>query len=207
MGGSALVLYGADDLENRAQAHSLLAMAAEEHWGLSPLPELVRSPMGKPAFFPPQGREFNLSHSGKLALCVLDEAPVGVDIQVVKAWRPTLPGRVCSAGELEWLERQEELWPSFTALWAMKESRAKQDGRGLRGSIPSISVPLPQRDKALYFHQGLWFRLYFGSGWAACVCAQTPPPHRILWRRVSRPGLAAPGSPAPFRKDEAVLDL
>ena len=33
-----MILYGADGLTRRAQAHRLLALAAAEHWGLSPLP-------------------------------------------------------------------------------------------------------------------------------------------------------------------------
>ena len=206
-GGSALVVYGADDLETRSQAYGLLSLAAEEHWGLSPLPELVRSPLGKPSFSPARGREFNLSHSGRLALCALDEAPVGVDIQVVKSWRPSLPGRVCSPEELAWLEGREDFWPSFTALWALKESRAKQSGQGLRGAISAISVPIPQGGDGLFSHQGLWFRLWTGPDWAGAVCALNPPPQAIQWRRV---GPSAPDFSAkehPHRKDRVSHDL
>lgn len=175
-------LYGTDNLEHRSQAYDLLAFAASDAWGLSPLPALVRSPTGKPAFAPDQGREFNLSHSGKLALCVLDTSPVGVDIQMIKTWRPSLPRRVCSEEELDWLERQDDFWQGFTSLWTLKESRCKQSGTGLRGAISSISVPLPRKGQSLYDHDGLWFRLYFGAGWVGAVCAQTPPPEQIIWQ-------------------------
>ena len=33
-----MILYGAEGLTARDQAHRLLALAAAEHWGLSPLP-------------------------------------------------------------------------------------------------------------------------------------------------------------------------
>lgn len=181
-----MVLYGTDSLETRAQAYDLLAIAAKEHWGLSPLPQLVRAPLGKPAFASGQGLEFNLSHSGPLALCALDHTPVGVDIQLVKSWRPSLPRRVCSPEQLEWLEQQEDVWRGFTALWAMKESRAKQSGQGLRGSIAAISVPLPRPDETLYAHQGLWFRLYFGPDWVGSACGTTPPPEQIHWRTLTQ---------------------
>ena len=178
-----MVLYAADDLEHRSQAYNLLAIAAQEYWGLAPLPELVRSPTGKPAFPSAPGREFNLSHSGSFAFCALDHSPVGVDIQMVKSWRPTLPSRVCSPEELTWLDHQENLWQAFTTLWALKES--------LRGSIPAISVPLPQDRQALYFYQGLWFHLYFGTGWVGSLCALSPPPDQILWRSISHTALSS----------------
>lgn len=181
-----MVLYGTDSLETRAQAYDLLAIAAKEHWGLSPLPQLVRAPLGKPAFASGQGLEFNLSHSGPLALCALDHDPVGVDIQLVKSWRPSLPRRVCSLEQLEWLEQQEDVWRGFTALWAMKESRAKQSGQGLRGSIAAISVPLPRPDETLYAHQGLWFRLYFGPDWVGSACGTAHPPEQIHWRTLTQ---------------------
>lgn len=177
-----LVIYGARGLTGRAQARELLAMAAEEHWGLSPLPETARAPGGKPYFPGKPELQFNLSHSGALALCALDSRPVGVDIQVVKEWRPSLPRRVCTREELLWLERQPEFWPGFTRLWALKEARAKAAGRGLAGPVRDIRVPLP-REGAVRL-DGLWFGGYQGPGWAAAVCGLCPPPEEILWREL-----------------------
>ena len=99
-----MVIYGARDLTARSQARDLLAQAAAAEWGLSPLPDIARHPGGKPYFPDHPSLHFNLSHSGGLALCALDAAPVGVDIQVVKTLRPALPRRVCSPEELAWLE-------------------------------------------------------------------------------------------------------
>lgn len=83
-----MILYGAEGLTARDQAHRLLALAAAEHWGLSPLPALDRAEHGKPFFPGLPERQFNLSHSGPLALCALDRRPVGVDIQTVGPHRP-----------------------------------------------------------------------------------------------------------------------
>ena len=44
-------IYGMQDLTQRQQAYQLLAAAAQEEWGLSPLPEIRREAGGKP-FFP-----------------------------------------------------------------------------------------------------------------------------------------------------------
>ena len=173
-----MVIYGAEGLESRAQAWDLLALAAAEYWGLSPLPETARAPGGKPYFPGKPELRFNLSHSGALALCALDSRPVGVDIQVVKQWRPTLPRRVCTREELAWLEGQPRFWPAFTRLWALKEARAKAGGRGLTRPIREIRVPLPGAGAARL--DGLWFGCYQGPGWAAAVCGHSEPPEKIF---------------------------
>ena len=182
-----MVVYGADGLTSRAQARDLLALAAAEHWGLMPLPELVCTPHGKPYFPQKANCQFNLSHSGSLALCALDKSPVGVDIQVVKRWRSALPARVCSQRELDWLSRQNDHWSAFTTLWAMKESWVKYTGQGLTIPISSVCVPIPGKDSLLRWGK-LWFRLYAGYGWRAAVCGTCPPPPRILWHSLLQEG-------------------
>ena len=183
-----MVVYGAAGPDSRKLARELLALAAAERWGLSPLPALARSEHGKPYFPDRPDCRFNWSHSGPLALCALGETPVGADVQVVKVWRPGLPARVCGPEELAWLEGQPDRWAAFTALWALKESRAKYTGRGLTVPIRSISVPLPRPGTTLLSREGLWFRLYAGPDWRAAVCADSPPPPSILWRELPPKG-------------------
>lgn len=173
-----MVVYGANGLTARSQARELLALAVREVWGLSPLPRIDRREGGKPFFLELEELYFNLSHSGNLALCALDTAPVGADIQIVKEWRPSLPRRVCSPDELAWLEGQPEFWPAFTRLWALKEARAKESGQGLSRPIRDIRVPLPKEGAVLF--DGLWFRSWSGPGWAAAVCGHTEPPEHFL---------------------------
>ena len=175
-------VYAAGGLRGKEQAYDLLALAARERWGWETLPQLARLPGGKPYFPAFLERNFNLTHSGALALCALDDAPVGVDIQVVKQWRPGLPARTCSQRELAWLEAQGGNWEAFTLLWTMKEAWAKQDGSGLTRPIREISVPLPEAGERLLPWEGLWFRLWTGPEWAAAVCGLTPPPEDIRWR-------------------------
>ena len=176
-----MVIYGARGLTARSQARDLLAQAAAAEWGLFPLPDIARHPGGKPYLPDHPSLHFNLSHSGGLALCALDAAPVGVDIQVVKPLRPALPRRVCSPEELAWLEAQPDLWSSFALLWSLKESRVKESGQGLTVSIPSIRVPLPSEAPTQL--DGLWFRTFTGPGWAAAVCGHSQPPQEIIWAK------------------------
>lgn len=176
-----MVLYGTKELKARGQAYDLLARAAAEHWGLSALPEIQRGKHGKPAFAGEESRHFNLSHSGSLALCALDGAPVGVDIQVVKEWRPGLPKKVCSPEELAWLEAGEDRWARFAQLWALKECRVKYSGEGLTRSIAGIRVPLPEEGREVLALDGLYWRTYRGEGWRGALCGENPPPETIKW--------------------------
>ena len=185
-----MVLYGTQNLEQDRQAYELLTIAVGEHWGFSALPAIEREQNGKP-FFPGSADHcFNLSHSGTLALCGLDTLPIGVDVQIVKAWRPRLPARVCCQAELDWMERQPSRELAFVTLWALKEAKVKQSGLGLRTDIREIRVPLPSDWSRPVSLDGLWFRVIPGESWAAAVCGLTQPPAEIRWKRLSSPPLS-----------------
>ena len=85
---------------------------------------------------------FNVSHSGGLALCGAGEAPLGVDVEVLRPRRPGLARYVCSEAESAWLERQGGDWGAFYTLWTLKEARVKCTGEGLRRPPRDIAVPL-----------------------------------------------------------------
>ncbi|MBR5529278.1 MAG: 4'-phosphopantetheinyl transferase superfamily protein [Oscillospiraceae bacterium] len=177
-----MFLFATDNLTQRQQAKTLLAYTAAQAWNFPSLPEIGIHSGGKPHFLRNPDHHFNLSHSGSYALCAAAELPVGVDIQIIKtSWRDSLPRRVCSPEQLHWLEQQPCRRHAFTQLWCMKESRVKWDGSGLTHSIPDISVPLPQAEENLYFWDGLWFRLFSGPDWEACVCSTEAPPDTIHW--------------------------
>ena len=177
-----MVVYTACGLTRRTQVYNLLALAVKEQFGLSPLPPVDREERGKPFFPGHPALRFNLSHSGGLALCALDDLPVGADLQIVKAsWRPGLMDRICSPAEREWLAARGDRWADFALLWAMKESRVKQTGEGLTRAIRGIAVPLPEAGETLCPLGPLWFGLYGGEGWRAAVCGLTPPPKEITW--------------------------
>ena len=174
-------LYGSKTLSCRSQVYQLLEQSSTEHWGITHLPPVSRDQRGKPFFPSLPHHHFNLSHSGTLALCALNDSPVGVDIQIVKEWRPSLPAQTCSPEELDWLGTDENFWSRFTLLWTLKEARVKQSGTGLTRPISKIKVPLPCKNKDLYLLDGLWFRTYYGKDWQASVCSLCPPPDEITW--------------------------
>jgi len=170
-----LELFYCREITDRAQAYSLLALAAERRWGLSALPALARTPHGKP-FFPdcPQFR-FNLSHSGHIAVCALDERPVGVDVERLRPHHPNLPQRICSPEQLEWLRLQPDPARALCRLWTRKESRVKYHGTGLTVPIRSIGVPLSDPTPTGVEYEGLTFFTLDMSDCSLCVCGHTSP--------------------------------
>lgn len=174
-------VYVQGGLENREQAHVMLERAVEDAWGLSPLPCVVREAGGKQRFRDVPDRHFNLSHSADHALCALDDAPVGADIQLIRRdLRQALPARVCSPEELDWLKGQGDYWAAFAQLWCLKEARVKFTGAGIGAGLRTTAVPLPEKGPGLYRLDDLWFRLYDLPGFACAVCGKNPPPEEMI---------------------------
>lgn len=116
---------------------------------------------------------FNVSHSGGLALCGAGEAPLGVDVEVLRPRRPGLARYVCSEAESAWLEWQGGDWGAFYTLWTLKEARVKCTGEGLRRPPWDIAVPLLRPGETGEL-DGLVFSAFSGETWRAAACCPTP---------------------------------
>lgn len=98
---------------------------------------------GKPRIRGLEGVEFNLSHSGRYAACILGDSPVGVDVQVIRdggkiAERRFLPE------EQEAMTRSSDPTETFCRIWTAKEAYLKMLGTGLRRSLASFQVDLEE---------------------------------------------------------------
>lgn len=166
-------LYLSEKLTQRADAYALLAHAVRHSWGLEQLPRIARGKQGKP-FFPDFPKyHFNLSHSGRFALCALDSLPVGVDMEVFHPHHPRLQERICSHEQLAWLEQQPDRQEALLHLWTLKESRVKYTGLGLTVPLRTIAVPLS--DSACSELDGLLFHTFSCGDWCAALCGHTAP--------------------------------
>ena len=104
---------------------------------------------GKPGLACPTGLEFNLSHSGGLALIALAEVPVGVDVEQVRARRTDLAAIAARALDPDTAaaiaaaepERRPAL---FFPAWVRLEARLKCGGAGLGG--PPAAGPVAVAD-------------------------------------------------------------
>ncbi len=89
---------------------------------------------------------FNISHSGRWVVCAVDYTPVGIDVELMKPVSLEVARRFFSKDEYEALLREPEIRQQeyFFALWTMKESFIKADGRGLSLSLDQFTVDVTQ---------------------------------------------------------------
>ena len=161
-------LYGLRGVDGKKLAWPLLELAAGEFWGWTALPPVERSPRGKPLFAGLERRWFSLSHSGGIALCALSDAPVGVDVELVRPRRANLPAYALSPAEQAGFDGS---WEEFYRLWTLKESWCKLGDTPL---YPPRAVPTPPPCP---------HRSYAGADWRAAVCCADTPPEAIRWFR------------------------
>ena len=175
--GCAIVFIFAEPLLvlwlGEGDAYALLGELLRAEYGLGVLPAMARGADGKPYFPGEPELHFNVSHSGGLALCGAGEAPLGVDVEVLRPRRPGLARYVCSEAESAWLERQGGDWGAFYTLWTLKEARVKCTGEGLRRPPRDIAVPLLRPGETGEL-DGLAFSAFFGETWRAAACCPTP---------------------------------
>ena len=99
-----------------ATVYSLLEFAFIREFG-GAMPEIVRTPNGKPFFQKRPEIHFSLSHAKTHVFCVLSSHPVGADIESPRHISDRAVRFFCSTAELSFFTPLE--------LWVLKESYVK----------------------------------------------------------------------------------
>lgn len=142
---------------------------------------LVENQWKKPII---QGHDvhFNLTHSGKWVMCIIDIYESGIDVEKVKRVDFGIVPRFFSLREQEFFNRcttDEQRLNCFSTLWVLKESYIKAIGRGLHCPLDSFSVlpdlhntvTLERNDPAL---PEKFMKLYsIGEGYRCAACCST----------------------------------
>ncbi len=154
----------------------LLRLALESSGYPSDLSRLHYGEWQKPGL--PQGPEFSITHSGNLALCMLNTSGrIGIDIELLKPL--AFEDFKDQFTEHEWTAIHIAPAPldAFYRLWTAKESLIKADGRGL--GIPLQGLDLSKGNTFLLDGQ-LWFTrelpIYKGYAFHFTVEGMDPPP-------------------------------
>jgi 4'-phosphopantetheinyl transferase len=119
--------------------------------------EFRTGPRGKP-YLVSDALQFNLSHSGKLALVAVGHTELGVDVEKVRHLESLTPiaQRHFSNSEFEKLDELEgharEL--GFYRCWTRKEAYIKALGEGLSMALNSFDVSLCEEPQFLACHDG-----------------------------------------------------
>lgn len=106
--------------------------------------EFTYGPFGKPMLaFPQLPIQFNLAHSGSLALLAIScGEPVGIDVEETpgRTLEPAEASLVLSPVELEFIRRSADPDRAFLTCWTRKEAFAKVDGRGLERDLQDLTL-------------------------------------------------------------------
>lgn len=148
--------------------------------------EWAVDPWGKPYLFSHPWCYFNLAHSGRLAIIVIDHAPVGVDIEEMRIRDyEALGKRFFHPEEREWIRGDKK---RFYEVWTAKEAYLKAKGIGIRIRLSSFSVI---GARVLKSPEGEWFLFPLDLGesfceYQGCVCCRRKPEEKtqiMVWKK------------------------
>lgn len=134
-----------------AIAYLLLIHALKKECIFNALPEFGYHADGKPFLTNYPGIYFNLSHCGNVAVCLLSDAEVGVDVEKVGEYDDELALVICNEKEYRWISGFIDPHlkaKKFTEIWTRKESLVKWRGTGLncdpREILPAAYPEIPE---------------------------------------------------------------
>lgn len=94
------------------------------------------TPEGKPQFI--DGPEFSISHCKEAIAVAIDEHPIGIDVESIRAISPSLMEYTMNAQECAFICSSEEPDRSFIRLWTQKEAYLKYLGTGIRNDMRDV---------------------------------------------------------------------
>ncbi len=153
-------------------AHRLLCYAVKTVHGLVLQPEnFALEPQGKPYLSAYPDIHFSISHSGSMAMCALDDSPVGADIEKLRDVGAGVAERVMTADELRVYANTSDKQSFFFQVWTLKEAYIKYRGEGL--SLPMRSFSAQPLDGCISTDTGCEFwSAEPAPGYQAAVCAR-----------------------------------
>lgn len=96
---------------------------------------------------------FNLSHSGKIAMCAVSDKDIGCDVERIKDIDLKIAKRFFSDEEYAYilsLSDYEKQKDSFFRLWTLKESFMKITGHGLKLPLDEFSIDISKETVTVY---------------------------------------------------------
>jgi 4'-phosphopantetheinyl transferase len=115
--------------------------------------------------------DFNLSHSGKIAVCAigLDDVRVGIDIQMEKPITRQHLKQVFTNQELDWSCGEKD---KIARIWSRKEALSKLIGQGMRinfKTLEALNNKISFEGRAYYLNT-----IPVTSGYQCSLAGETP---------------------------------
>ncbi len=133
----------------------------------------------KPYIESAHGLEFNVSHSGDMAVCAFSDKCVGIDLEHTKVFNRNLINFVYKPEEIKYIKyrskNQNDENCQYTKLWTIKESIMKYYGKGLSMDPRKIFVDLENGYRVFYdgeILEDIFFTQYEYMGYHITVCSE-----------------------------------
>lgn len=98
----------------------------------APLPEISRTPLGKP-YFVNSPLHFSISHTPNHVFCVVSHVPVGIDAEELdRDIDLQLAEKILSPMELAQFQQTADPRLALLKFWVLKEAAGKCSGKGLQ---------------------------------------------------------------------------
>ncbi|MDR2421356.1 MAG: 4'-phosphopantetheinyl transferase superfamily protein [Oscillospiraceae bacterium] len=142
----AAQLRAAEDIQRLLIGDLLARFALSEMLGVDPGGlEFSAGRLGKPELRGRPGVHFNISHSGRYAVCVSGDEPVGIDVQQAPEGRDFMKiaerfFRPDERGYISSFPPGGHRLAAFTEIWAKKEAYVKREGAGLALGLSAFGV-------------------------------------------------------------------
>ena len=156
--------------------------------------EFVEGPYGKPKVAPNSGSglQFNLSHSGELALVAAAlQREIGVDLESVRDFDfEQVAERFFTAREVAALRSlpKPQQRSAFYKCWTSKEAFLKAKGTGLSGELDEVEIISTDGDEiriSAFVPDWSLAELPAGDGYIAALVSQGAPVRVQLYRWIS----------------------
>ena len=116
----------------------LLMEGLQKEYGITEPPVFEYLEGGKPVIKGHPEIHFNFSHSGKVALCAIDNQPVGADIEMPRKITPSLIAYTMNEEEQSIIASALDQITAFLSLWTKKEAVLKLTGEGIRSDLKTV---------------------------------------------------------------------
>lgn len=177
-----------EDKQRTVFADMLARLALSAHVGCAPESIVFSTrPGGKP-FAPDLPTEFNVSHCDDLVVCIVDDRPVGIDVEKIRPISHRLLLRVCSPQECAFvlgggplsqcpdILEDNSVLERFFRIWTAKEAYTKYTGTGLTVDLHQIHVDAAKIRTSVY---GEYVISLCGEGFCVSTDVCVPPPRHV----------------------------
>lgn len=134
---------------------------------------------GKPLLSKLNTVHFNISHAGRWVVCAIDDNPVGIDVEVIKAIDFIIAEKFFSNQEYKLLKNQREdiKLKYFYLIWSLKESYIKAEGKGLSIPLNSFTIEMQNRNIRLITHNGKsdynFYQVFLNNSASLAICSMS----------------------------------